>query len=98
MSQVFYSTAAKQDVRDIHDYIAADNADAAERLLLDIEATCERLLRFPNSGLSRDDLLFGLRLTVVRKKYVIFYRAHAKDIEIIRVAHGARDYAKLFDL
>lgn len=97
MSQVYFSTAAMQDVREIHDYIAANSVDAAVQLLQDIKTACQKLVSFPQSGLSRDDLMPGLRLIVVRKSYVVFYRSSNEDIEVVRVIHGARDYSKLFE-
>lgn len=97
MSQVYFSTAAMQDVREIHKFIAANNVDAAVQLLNEIETACQKLVRFPQSGLTRDDLMPGLRLIVVRKSYVVFYRSSNEDIEVVRIIHGARDYSKLFD-
>jgi hypothetical protein len=43
-------------------------------------------------GRMRDELGSGLRsYRVSRTQYLIFYRVHAKCVQIVRVVHGARD-------
>ena len=98
MSLVFFSPAATNDVEEIDDFISADNLTAAGRLLDEIQTSCESLGRHPRLGVARDDIMWGIRLIVVRQTYVVFYRVRDEDIEIVRVVHGRRDFSKLFDL
>lgn len=98
MSGVFFSPAAECDLREIHDSIAADNVTAAERLLAEVQQSCENLSRHPRLGVGRDDLLPGLRLIVVRRMYVVFYRIQDEEIEIVRIVHGRRDFSKMFEV
>lgn len=98
MSGVFFSPAAVGDLQEIYDYIAADNAPAAETLLVDVQQAGESLVRHPRLGVGREDLLPGLRLIVIRKVYVAFYRINGPEIEVVRIVHGRRDFSMLFDL
>jgi toxin ParE1/3/4 len=97
MLDVFFSEAAIRDLEEIRDYIAADNPDAAHRLLDDIEETCHRFGQHPRIGVARDDLLPGIRLFPVRKTYAVFYRIQDDAVEIVRVVNGRRDFNRLFD-
>ena len=83
MSSVLFSPASEDDLREIHDYIAADNVVAGERLLVEMQQSCEKLVRHPRLGVGRDDLMPGLRLIAVRQMYVVFYRVKDDNIEII---------------
>lgn len=98
MSNVYFSSAAASDLKDIHDYIFTENPVAADKLLDDLQQSCEGLARYPRIGVSRDDLQPGIRLIVVRKLYVVFYRIIDPEVEIVRIVNGQRDYSKLFDL
>lgn len=82
--------AAKADLLDIWEYVAADDIEQADRLLDAIGAQCQRLARFPRLGRARDELLPSLRSFPVGN-YVVFYRPSKDGIEIIRVLHGRRD-------
>jgi len=82
---------AREDVLDIWQYIAADNLDAADRMVGQFTATYERLARSPNVGADLSLLRPGLRAFPVRK-YVIFFSRTLEGIDIYRVLHGARDW------
>lgn len=85
---------ADGDLDAIWDHIAADNMDAASRLIVRIEAAEQRLATFPNLGRARVELAPDLRSWAVGD-YVIFYRAHGADVLILRILHGARDLPDL---
>jgi toxin ParE1/3/4 len=94
MAIVRRSAAAEQDYRDIWRYIADDNPDAADRLLLRIDAKIELYARNPGMGRLRDDLGPGLRSFSVGN-YLAFYRIAPDGIELVRVLHGARNLKAL---
>jgi len=80
---------ADEDLIAIWQYIARDNAVAADRVLDAIEARWRQLAHHPFSGIARDDIGTGIRhLTVGR--YLILYRVR-EAIEILRVLHGKRN-------
>ncbi len=89
------SALAEQDYRQIWRYIAADNADAADRLLLRIDSKLLVYAENPGMGTARDRLGPALRSFPVGN-YVVFYRLVAEGIELVRVLHGARDMSAIF--
>jgi toxin ParE1/3/4 len=89
MPVVHRSVLAKQDYQDIWRYIARDNPDAADRLLLQIDVKLELYATNPRAGTARDRLAKGLRSFPVGN-YLVFYRIVADGIELGRVLHGAR--------
>ncbi|CCJ07499.1 type II toxin-antitoxin system RelE/ParE family toxin [Methylocystis sp. SC2] len=71
--------AAEADLAEIWAYVAADSESAAARLLDNIKATCARLLDFPSSGVSREQLARGLRV-VLQGNYAIYRKTGASAI------------------
>jgi toxin ParE1/3/4 len=86
--------AAEQDLQDIWLYIAQDNPRAGDKLLNRIEVQCELLANHPQLGPARDDIAKGLRYHPLAN-YLILYRTIAHGVEIVRVAHGARNILDL---
>jgi toxin ParE1/3/4 len=89
------SKLAEQDYRNIWHYIAADNSDAADRLLRRIDTKLELYAANPRMGTARDNLAPGLRSFPVGN-YLAFYRPVTDGIELVRVLHGARNLEELF--
>ena len=87
---------AEDDLLEIWVYIAADDSDAADRVIDRIEASCQRLASSPLTGSKRDELSSGLRSFVVGR-YVVFYAPTSDGIDVVRVLHGARDIGAIFD-
>ncbi len=90
------SEQAKTDLRDIWEYIAEHNPDAARRTLIEISDKFDLLERNPKLGRTRHELLVNLRAFAV-KKYVILYTPLENGVEIFRILHGARDLDAIFD-
>jgi len=84
------SALGRCDLQEISRYLGERNPTAAEKILDELIGRFELLGKQPTLGAPRNDLLEGLRHTVVRK-YVIYYRPFEKGIEILRVVHGSRD-------
>jgi toxin ParE1/3/4 len=85
---------AEIDLIEIWTYVARDNPDAADRLLDRIEDACVRLAETPHLGPARPDLAADLRYFVVGE-YLILYRERGRNVEIVRIVHGARRLAGL---
>ena len=85
---------AEEDLIAIWLYVAADDSDAADRLLDRVDEACAQLAEFPDMGTSYDEIRPGLRLFAVRN-YLILYRRIDPGIEIVRVIHGARQWQNL---
>jgi toxin ParE1/3/4 len=87
---------AEADLDELWAYIAANNPDAADRMVDAVLDSSRMHVRFPGMGQSRDDLRPGLRCFVV-SPYVVFYRPIEDTIEVLRILHGARDISRLID-
>jgi toxin ParE1/3/4 len=90
-----FSSEARRDLQEIHDYIAADDPAAALRLVGRIEQSCQLLAENPLIGESCEFLAERLRMTVVGN-YIVFHRPTDDGAEIARIIHGARDWRRLF--
>jgi toxin ParE1/3/4 len=89
------TATAQRDLLEIWSFIEPDNANAADKLLTTITKQLDKLLRFPELGRQRNELVPPLRSIAV-KNYVIFYQLTDKYVEIVRVLHGARDIKRIF--
>lgn len=96
MNRYRLTPEAANDLDEITGFIAADNPQAAARLIDSLQEKCQALAEMPGIGRSREELALNLRSAHVGK-YVIFYRPEAEGVEILRVVHGARDIPKLFE-
>jgi toxin ParE1/3/4 len=82
---------ALADLSEIWEYIAADNLDAADRLLDEIYDSIASLVRFPHQGHTRPDLTSRpLRFQVVHD-YVVAYAPDEKPLAVIAILHGRRN-------
>lgn len=92
MTEAIISPEALQDMVDIHQYIAMDDPEAANRVVQAFEEDSTLLAAQPGLGLHKPRLR-GLRMWVVTAfpSYLMFYREHEGRVEIVRVLHGARD-------
>lgn len=96
MSRCIFTTPARQDLRDIHDYIARDDVEAALRFVQRLEQRCLGIVDMPGMGRRRDDLASGLR-SVVEGNYIIVYRPMENGVRILRVLQGSRNLPSQFD-
>lgn len=88
---------AERDLADIHDYVAAENPTAAERLLLRIEKDLGALSTQTLLGrIPRDPDIAGLGYRyLIIGDYLAFYRTEPSLVLVHRILHGARDYAEI---
>jgi plasmid stabilization system protein ParE len=101
MSSVFQLTPqAIEDLDAIWWTIAEDNRDAAERVELEILATCQRLARHPRMGSKRQDVtVLPVRFWTITKfpNYVIVYRPETDPLQVVAVLHGKRDLKEVIE-
>lgn len=91
MSKFVLSEGADLDLDEIWEYIAQDNIDAADRWINKLFNAFESLARSPGMGHTRKDLTEHEVLFWPVAAYLIIYRKHARQIEIVAVTQGARD-------
>jgi toxin ParE1/3/4 len=85
--RLVWTLAALRDLASARDYIARDNAAAAEDQIGRVLAATGRLVRFPEIG--RPGRHRGTReLVTSRTPYIVAYRVRADAIEILRVLHA----------
>lgn len=94
MSKPHYTSAARDDLRDILLYVAQDKPDAALNLIDKIEAKCLLISNAPELGEAKPEFGDGVRASFVGR-YVIFYRPNQKRVEILRVLSGDRNITQL---
>ena len=73
MSGYAFHPDAFADLDEIWEYIAADNIDAADRVLADIHSTLTLLADSPQIGHRRPDLTTGPLRFHVAREYLIAY-------------------------
>ncbi|MEG4839633.1 type II toxin-antitoxin system RelE/ParE family toxin [Microcoleus sp. B9-D4] len=95
MSRYTLSAPAKQDLRELTNYLLLFSANAANHFLNVFQEKIRLLADFPEMGRSREELAPSLRSFPV-DKYVIFYRVIKNGIQIERVLSGYRDFEDVF--
>ena len=91
MSGYAFHPDARGDLDEIWDNIAADNLDAADRVITEILDAIRAVVPFPHSGHRRPDLTARpLRFLIVRE-FLIAYAPDEKPLWVIAVMHGHRN-------
>jgi plasmid stabilization system protein ParE len=78
-------------LRDIHDYIAAENPDAAQKVASEIYEKVQVLRRFPEIGHKHHTEAEGEVRILLYGHYRIAYFLKSTTIDILGVFHGALD-------
>jgi len=89
---------ATEDLDGIWWFIAEDSRDAADRVELEIVATCRRLAKHPRMGTVRKDITsLPVRFWTVQRfpNYVIVYRPDTLPLQVIAVLHSKRDLRRV---
>jgi toxin ParE1/3/4 len=90
MAAVRWTQRARDDLRDIHDFIARDSPRAAEALVERLLTATERLAAFPESGRVVPEFpALGYREIIV-SSYRVLYRLADNIVWITAVFHGRR--------
>lgn len=95
MSRYVLTATCRHDIAEIWDYLAADNPDAADRILNDLHARFRLLAKQPGIGARYPELGESIRFTVV-SRYVILYQRDDESVLVLRVLHGSRDIPTIF--
>lgn len=101
MIQAKLSPRAQRDLEDICGYIAADNAEAAERVRTAILDAADVLAANPGLGrriLGAAGRYANLRWIVVPRfrNYLMFYLPLQDVVMVVRILHAARDWTRFF--
>jgi len=93
---------AKVDIAEIGHYFAERDRNVESRFYQALDKTVDMLVSSPNIGERcrfRSPKTKGMRMWLVDgfSNYLIFYRVQDDMLQILRVVHGARDYATMFN-
>jgi addiction module RelE/StbE family toxin len=92
--KIIWSPTARTRTKEIIEYIAEDNPDAALTLIDEFEALVEKLKDYPESGRILPELKNDrIRELVVHKNYGIIYEINPDIIEILTVRHFQQDFS-----
>ena len=90
MAAVRWTQRARDDLRDIHDFIARDSPRAAEALVERLLTATEHLAAFPESGRVVPEFpTLGYREIIV-SSYRVLFRLADNTVWITAVVHGRR--------
>jgi plasmid stabilization system protein ParE len=86
---------ADRDLEEIGDYIAIDDPIGADRFVAGLVSACHGLAEFPN----RFPLIERYPGAAIRHRaygnYLILYQVREHEVLVIRIVHGATDYAAI---
>ena len=89
-----FTPQATEDLDAIWWFKAWDSPDAADRLEMEIVATCRRLAKRPLMGTKRQDLTpLPVRFWTVTRfpNYMIVYRPETAPLQVVALLNGKRD-------
>ena len=89
--KIVYLRTARDDFDTAYDHVAIEDCDAADRLVATIRHAVSSLKDYPRRA---PEWAPGIRKLLV-KGYAIMYRIADDRIEIGRILHLRRDFAKL---
>ncbi|RUM02632.1 type II toxin-antitoxin system RelE/ParE family toxin [Rhizobium chutanense] len=93
--KVVFSRAARADLLAIGRHILEQNPARALSFMEELHSACVGIADMPHAFVK----LRLPRLTGVRRRlfgnYLIFYRIEDSTVRVLRILHGARDYARI---
>jgi toxin ParE1/3/4 len=98
----YYRPEARIDIAEIGLYFAQRAPEVEDRFYQELDKTISMLAASPELGERcqfRNPETKGMRIWQVSRfsNYLIFYLPTDGQLEVVRVIHGARDYATMFD-
>jgi plasmid stabilization system protein ParE len=95
MAEIRWTEEATRWLRDIYDYIAADNPDAARKVVSGIYDKAQVLRRFPEIGHTyRIEADGEIRILLYGHYRIAYLLKPSTTIDILGVFHGALDIHK----
>ncbi|MEO8631186.1 MAG: type II toxin-antitoxin system RelE/ParE family toxin [Betaproteobacteria bacterium] len=91
MATITWTLEAERWLRDIHDYIAADNARAAAQTLDGIYERAQLLRDFPEIGYRYEASDRHVRILLYGHYRITYLVTDGNNVEILGVFHGALD-------
>jgi plasmid stabilization system protein ParE len=90
MTGYAFHPEASADLDEIWEFIAADNLDAADRVIEEILAAIDVLVPFPQQGHRRPDLTSGPLRFPNTREYLVAYAPDEEPLWVVAVIPGRR--------
>lgn len=95
--KIILAPEARDDLAEIGGWIERDNPRRAATFVDELQRAC--------AGLARQPLRFPIVRSVgghpIRKRlhrgYIILYRVHSIEVEVVRIVHGKRDWVAMLE-
>ena len=94
---VIWSEPARNDLKNIHEYIAQDSSFYAQQVSISIIEKTETLVDFPDIGRVVPEIDDSKMREVFVHSYRIIYEIDSENIVIHAIIHGKRDFNQAFD-
>ncbi len=94
---VIWSVTAKDDLKNIHDYIAKDSKFYALKISQEFIEKSEILEQFPQMGRIVPEIGDKNIRELVLYSYRLLYKLSPNRIEVLAIVHGKQNFAKTFD-
>ena len=94
---VKWSVPARNDLKQIHDYIAKDSKYYARKVIQEIVAKTETLAELPEFGRIVPEISDQNIREVIVYSYRLIYEISGVGIEILAIIHGRRDFNSAWD-
>ena len=91
MAKLNWTAEAESWLRDIYDFIAADNPDAAAEVVTGIYERSQHLVRFPEIGYRYEGTELEVRILLYGHYRIAYVVKSAEEIDVLGVFHGALD-------
>jgi toxin ParE1/3/4 len=89
---VKWSGPAKQDLKQIHDFIARDSERYAKKVTTDFVIRSEALQRFPEMGRKIPEIDDPNIRELIIYSYRLIYQISSGEVEILALVHARRDF------
>lgn len=94
MAEIAWTLEAERWLKDIHEYIASDNPQAAARTIQGIYDRAQLLQEFPEMGHRYWGSSRNVRILLYGHYRITYLITSGGDIEILGVFHGALDLGR----
>jgi len=94
---VIWAVPARNDLKQIHDYIAKDSKYYAQNVVQEIVAKTEMLTDFPEIGPVVPEIGNPNIRELLVYSYRLVYEISETGIEILTIIHGRRDFISTWD-
>jgi toxin ParE1/3/4 len=94
---VKWSFPARNDLKQIHDYIAKDSKYYARNVIQEIVAKTEALTELPEIGRTVPEISDQNIRELIVYSYRLIYEISEAGVEVLAIIHGRRDFKSAWD-